>query len=102
MEFIRGSAEIVAKDAGYTKYIYLGPVDGLIRPFCMARVGNVYTKEEILDMDNGQIDNVLMTGGGYNCRHKWVAVPDDYDTTAEEKADFEKLKGEAEAVKSGA
>jgi hypothetical protein len=104
MEFIRGSAEIVAKDAGYTKYIYLGPVDGLIRPFCLARVGNVYTREEIMSPENsnGQLDNPLITGGGYNCRHKWVAVPDDYDTTDEEKADFERLKENAEDIKSGA
>ena len=25
-------------------------------------------------MNNGQIDNVFLTGGGYNCRHTWMEV----------------------------
>jgi hypothetical protein len=37
-------------------------------------VGKVYTRAEIDAMDNGQIDNVFLTGGGYNCRHVWMEV----------------------------
>ena len=55
-------------------FAYVGPVDMKIRPFCRAHVGRVYTRAEIDDMDNGQIPNVFLTGGGYNCRHVWQAV----------------------------
>lgn len=55
-------------------YAYLGPADVKLRPFCRARVGKVFTREEIDAMDNGQLPNAYLTGGGYQCRHSWVAV----------------------------
>ncbi len=55
-------------------FAYLGPADLKTRPFCHARVGKVYTKPEIDAMNNGQLPNVFLTGGGYNCRHSWIAV----------------------------
>ena len=55
-------------------YLYAGPVDTIVRPFCYVRVGKVYTRKQIDAMDNGQIGNAFITGGGYNCRHKWLAV----------------------------
>lgn len=55
-------------------FAYVGPVDVKIRPFCRAHVGKVYTRREIEAMDNGQLPNVFLTGGGYNCRHVWQAV----------------------------
>jgi hypothetical protein len=55
-------------------FAYLGPADKKLRPFCRARVGKVYTKPAIDAMDNGQLPNVFLTGGGYNCRHQWIAV----------------------------
>jgi hypothetical protein len=60
-------------------FFYVGPVDSLTREFCLERVGRVFTRSEIEDMDNGQLPNVLTTGGGYNCRHAWkhVSVLDD-------------------------
>jgi hypothetical protein len=55
-------------------FFYVGPVDTRVRPFCMARVGKVYTREAIDAMDNGQLPNVMSTGGGYNCRHMFQRV----------------------------
>lgn len=44
------------------------------RPFCRERIGKVYSIEEIRAMDNGQGLPVEFFCGGYNCRHRWVAV----------------------------
>lgn len=55
-------------------FLYAGPNDLKTREFCKARVGEVFTREEIDAMDNGQLPNVMLTGGGYNCRHQWKRV----------------------------
>lgn len=55
-------------------YAYLGPVDVKLRPFCFQHVGKVYNKAEIDALDNGQLPNVFLTGGGYSCRHTWIAI----------------------------
>lgn len=55
-------------------FAYIGPADVKLRPFCRARVGKVYTKAEIDEMDNGQLPDVFRSGGGFNCRHVWQAV----------------------------
>jgi len=55
-------------------FFYVGPVDQRVRPFCMAHVGKVYSRQAIDQMDNGQLPNVMLTGGGYNCRHRFQRV----------------------------
>jgi len=55
-------------------FVYLGPLDVKTRPFCYARVGKVFARDEIEQMDNGQLPNPFLTAGGYNCRHQWTAV----------------------------
>jgi hypothetical protein len=55
-------------------FAYVGPVDQKLRPFCRQHVGKVYTKPEIDALDNGQLPNVFLTGGGYNCRHVWQVL----------------------------
>lgn len=55
-------------------YLYTGPVDVKTRSWCLDRVGKVYTRAEIDAMDNGQLPDVFLTGGGYNCRHSFLAV----------------------------
>lgn len=55
-------------------FVYLGPADVKLRPFCRQHVGKVYTRDEINGMENGQLPNVFLTGGGYNCRHQFHAV----------------------------
>lgn len=59
---------------GSDRFLYIGPDDTETRPFCEDRVGQVFTRDEISEMDNGQLPNVLLTGGGYNCRHAWKFV----------------------------
>lgn len=58
------------------RFRYVGPDDDLTRPFCEARVNRVFTRAEIDAMENGQLDNVFLTGGGYNCRHLWMRLSD--------------------------
>ena len=55
-------------------YKYSGPDDKLTRPFCehLLNLGKAYTREEIGKMDNGQLPNVMITRGGFNCRHQWI------------------------------
>ena len=66
------------------KYRYSGPEDKLTRPFCehLLEVDKSYTREQIERMHNGQLPNVFLTAGGWNCRHQWIV-----DTASlEEKA----------------
>lgn len=55
-------------------FVYMGPADVKLRPFCRQHVGKVFTKPQIDALDNGQMPNVLLTGGGYNCRHTFLAL----------------------------
>ncbi len=55
-------------------FFYVGPVDEKMREFCAEHVGKVYSRTAIDAMDNGQLPNVMLTGGGYNCRHLWHRV----------------------------
>jgi hypothetical protein len=57
-----------------TLFVYLGPVDDVIRPFCADLVGKVLTRADIDELDNGQLPNVMLTGGGYNCRHGFTEI----------------------------
>lgn len=59
---------------GSVRYEYAGPIDSLEREFCAALTSKKlsYTREEIDDMDNGQIPNVFVSGGGFNCRHSFI------------------------------
>lgn len=57
-------------------YLYIGPVDSVVRPWCREQLGLVKTRDAIEALDNGQLPNPLLTGGGYNCRHSYVAVSD--------------------------
>lgn len=55
-------------------YLYVGPIDGKTREWCLERVGQVFSRSAIDDLDNGQLPNTFLTGGGYNCRHVFLAV----------------------------
>jgi hypothetical protein len=54
-------------------FYYAGPVDR-DASVLSERVGKVFSRAEIDQMDNGQLPDVLVTGGGYNCRHTFKAV----------------------------
>jgi hypothetical protein len=68
--------QIIAKDLPEQelRYRYSGPVDKLERPFCrhLTTAAKSYTREQIAQMDNGQIPNVMVSRGGWSCRHQWT------------------------------
>lgn len=47
-----------------------------MRDWCLDHLGLVMTKDRIDALDNGQLPNAFLTGGGYNCRHTFLAVSD--------------------------
>jgi len=56
-------------------FIYTGPIrDARIRPFCIARVGDVFTREEIEQFSvlNGSGLDGFLSPGGFNCRHRMI------------------------------
>jgi hypothetical protein len=76
-EFSRTVTEQKAKAVGLDVWMYVGPEDEVTREFCedvLIRDPPIYTTEEIDQMDNEQIPDVMTSGGGYNCRHQWVAL----------------------------
>lgn len=62
---------------GAVRYRFEGPKDKLTRPFCKRMLERTkdrgLTRDEIDRLDNGQLPNVFMTGGGWKCRHQFVA-----------------------------
>jgi hypothetical protein len=61
------------RHAGIEHFRYSGPSSNS-RPFCVERVGKLYSRSEIEAMNNGQGLPVMYFGGGYNCRHRWTPV----------------------------
>jgi len=75
--FQRTVATQKANDLGLKKFLYEGPDDDVIRPFCEERVGRVFTDEEAKDWDNGQGLPADIFLGGYNCRHRKIYLDDE-------------------------
>ena len=73
----------MAINAGYKYFKFIGPVPE--RKFCKLHIEEVLSVNEILRLDNNQGLTVIYFGGGYNCRHEWVPVPESeyvkYSTT---------------------
>ncbi len=57
-------------------YVYSGPLDQVTRPFCRHMLDvtakKALTRGEIDKLDNGQLPNVWVSGGGFGCRHIWL------------------------------
>lgn len=67
-------------DTVQVRYSYAGPDDKLVRPFCVKMLrltaqGKTWTRADIDRMSNGQLPNVFLTCGGWNCRHQWLLQP---------------------------
>jgi hypothetical protein len=62
-----------AKSAGIQKFKYAG-ASTFTRQFCKDHLDKIYTIDEIEKMDNKQGLPVEFFCGGFNCRHRWVAV----------------------------
>lgn len=74
-EFDRAVTAQAGAEAGATLAVYLGPVDGITRPFCAELAGLVCTNAQIGRLDNAQTAvSPLYAGGGYNCRHQWTPI----------------------------
>lgn len=59
------------------KYLrYAGP-SGTERPFCVQHIGAVYSIEEAEELYNRFGEPAITYMGGYNCRHRWVAIEGD-------------------------
>lgn len=58
-----------AEELGLELFLYVGPDDKVIRPFCAARVGRAFTQAEINSWDNEQGIPANVFLGGWNCRH---------------------------------
>jgi len=72
--FAREAESLGVPDDADRPFVYTGPSDEKVRPFCREHLGKVYTRAKIDALDNGQLPNVYLTGGGWNCRHGWTAV----------------------------
>lgn len=84
-----------AKELGYEKWIYIGPDDDVTRPFCqdlLSREPPIYTTDEIEEMDNEQGLDVFTSCGGWNCRHNWRPVSEEFEA---------ELRAEVEAQQEG-
>lgn len=73
----RGYAQIEAGlPDGSVRYRFQGPDDKITRPFChriLAKTkADPMTRAEIENLNNGQLPNPFITGGGFNCRHQWI------------------------------
>lgn len=89
----REEAAAAAGETSPDAYVYLGPEDGVTRPFCDALVNTWLTADEIGALDNGTDMDAMTGGGGYNCRHQWMPIYG--DQTAEfEHGDVEAANAE--------
>lgn len=59
-----------AKGLGFDLWLYTGPDDVVTRPFCDHMVNRVFPTSAIEKSDNGQLPNVQISRGGFNCRHR--------------------------------
>jgi len=77
--FYRRSSVMLAKEAGYENFKYVGPIDRKNRPFCAEHINEIKTLEEWDEYNDdplmkGQPSPVSVFLGGYRCRHSLEAV----------------------------
>ena len=80
-EYSRSVTRIMMEDMpDDTKYVYIGPTDEKTRTECLQMVASgEQTLEQINSFSKQFGRDVLINGGGYNCRHKWeIAVQDKF------------------------
>ena len=73
-EYGRSITATAAAAADLDLYLYTGPVDGIVRPFCKQLVNIVVDEKQMSQLNNGQGRPVKTSCGGYNCRHSWSPV----------------------------
>jgi len=70
----RAENVIAAAGTDPDAWVYLGPNDDAIRPFCKELVNKYVTPDGITKLDNGTGMDPIVSGGGYNCRHVWAPL----------------------------
>lgn len=75
--FVAAEIAMDADPEGDTlRWAYIGPVDGIQRPFCQHLTGKYFKPGDIGALDNGTaLPHPLYSGGGYRCRHRFVQAP---------------------------
>lgn len=74
LNFHQQSLNVASDRTGAEKFLYIGPDDGLTRPFCDVLLNKWLSRKEISKLRNGQLPGVYRTRGGYNCRHSWMPL----------------------------
>lgn len=64
----------LADDLGLELFVYAGILIDTSRQFCIENVDQVFTREEIDQLDNEQGLDVWIYKGGYNCQHQWIPI----------------------------
>lgn len=73
-------------ELGTTQWRYAGGIIETSRPFCMAHVGDVMTKEQMERIWLGESwagkepGDPFVVRGGYNCLHYWVPIESEEDS----------------------
>jgi len=70
-----------ADDIGMTYYKYVGNAMYNTRYFCARRIGHVYSKKTVQSWMHpweGKAGPALIYRGGYNCRHDWQPVREEW------------------------
>lgn len=83
MEFYSTLHHRKALDVGLDRFVYYGDIIRGTRPFCRTRAGKVYTAEEVeawskLRWSGKKPGSIWITRGGYNCRHHFHAVREEW------------------------
>ena len=66
------TSAIMEDEPNDTLYQYIGPIDGRTRDICLEMGASPLLTQEQIIKNFGP--DVLVYGGGYNCRHKWQSV----------------------------
>ena len=66
------TSAIMEDEPNDTLYQYIGPIDGRTRDICLEMGSSPLLTQEQIIKNFGP--DVLVYGGGYNCRHKWQSV----------------------------
>lgn len=97
MSFDRASQEVYRDNLGLKYGLYSGTVmmptkkSKGTRPFCLQRVGNIYSKQEIEKWRNlqfkGRVEpyNPFTDCGSINCRHHWNWISEEMKETLEKR-----------------
>jgi len=63
-------------DGTVLRWAYIGPVDGIQRPFCQHLTGKYFKLSDLAALDNGTaLAHPIYSCGGHRCRHRLVQAP---------------------------